>query len=64
MYMKILSFSYLSYDDNHYKGGGWVNSLINVLIEKTQYEIGVVYIAKDNHYKNIYVIIYRIMPFH
>lgn len=49
--MKILFFSYLSYDDNHYKGGGWVNSLINVLIEKTQYEIGVVYIAKDNHYK-------------
>ena len=42
--MRILFFSYLSYDNN-YKGGGWVDSLINTLNQ--HHDIGVVYISKN-----------------
>lgn len=43
--MKILFFSYLSYDNDKYKGGGWINSLSTVLSELPQYEVAVAYLS-------------------
>lgn len=43
--MKILFFSYLSYDNDKYKGGGWVNSLSTVLSELPQYDVAIAYLS-------------------
>lgn len=45
--MKILIFSYLSRDNNNYKGGGWVDSAINIL--KNDHEVGVVYMSRNKN---------------
>lgn len=43
--MRVLFFSYLSYDNKNYKGGGWVNSLISVLSESSNYDVGIAYLT-------------------
>jgi glycosyltransferase involved in cell wall biosynthesis len=47
--MKILFFSYLSYDNKNYKGGGWVNSLIATLSEFSNYDIGIAYLTSQKN---------------
>lgn len=42
---RVLFFSYLSYDNDNYKGGGWVNSLANLLSHAKNYEVGIAYIT-------------------
>lgn len=46
--MKILFFSYLSHDNDIYKGGGWVNSLADLLSHTEGYEIGISYITTSS----------------
>ena len=51
--MKILFFSYLSYDNKNYKGGGWVNSLIATLSEFSNYDIGIAYLTSQKNTCNL-----------
>lgn len=44
---RVLFFSYLSYDNNNYKGGSWVNSLADLLSHVDNYKIGVVYVTSN-----------------
>lgn len=46
--MKILFFSYLSHDDNDYRGGGWVKSLAELISSMDGYEVGLAYITRSS----------------
>ena len=46
--MRVLFFSYISLDNNKYKGGNWVKSLIELLAYRPEFEVAVVYITRDN----------------
>lgn len=47
--MKILFFSYLSYDNDLYKGGGWVNSLAQILSQTDGFDIGIAYATNNKN---------------
>ena len=51
--MRVLVFSYLSYDDNRYKGGNWVNSLIDLLSSCDDLEIAVAYISSNEFARKV-----------
>lgn len=49
---RVLFFSYLSYDNNNYKGGSWVNSLADLLSHVDNYKIGIAYVTGNCYAQN------------
>ena len=46
--MRILVFSYLSYDNSNYRGGGWIDSLANILSHSSKYKVGMAYLSENS----------------